>query len=495
MPDATDVVQIWNAADLSLEVELTTAAEHQLGAMGFHPDGSTLLAWGYYSHAWSTATWQLLREPSQIGERREPWPSRIVVANDGSTSGYYSSPSGSTSPTLSVPSHDATLVATGELGGGVSLTEKVSRTLLFRFAAQGGPITGLAFSPDDSLLAATSEDGSLFTWRVRDGSEAWHSGASIFPGELVAASRDGTKVVLKSKGDHSLVSALDGNLLGKFPLEDYASCATDKSAERLACSNEEGPNFVSVNGVPRIAGIDPAAPELFGRGAVALVPDAPVFVQALVLTGTTGVPYTVRLSNLDDAAFREIPMPERTTSSGSFKNYPLALALSDDGQLLAAAVDARYAGVGAPSRPLGYLWDVASLDLVATFGSTQEYPNQASSVAIAPGGNWVAVADEEIEELILFDVGRAAESRYVVDGVCGFEHLAASPDGTLLAADMVSGSPCSDSSVRRTVVVDIAAGAVVATLPGGSNGALAFLSSSSLVRGEADGATSVWCLQ
>jgi len=339
-------------------VELTPPIEeHQLQAVGFHPDGSTLFAFGYFSYEWSTATWQSLRDPLTGSSGSKP--PRVV---------FWTSPSGliATSPTggLGLESHDRTLIATGDDSGEVFLTERVSRTELFRFAAQTGPITGLAFSPDDSLLAATSEDGTLFTWRVRDGVEVWHSGASIFPEDLVGASRDGTKVVLKSKGDRSVVSAADGNLLGKFPLE-YGSCVTDKSGERLACSNEEGPNFVALNGVPRIAGIDPAAPELFRRGTVALVPDAPVFVQALTLSSDTALAdHTVRLSNLDDAGFREILMPARATDSGGyFENHALALALSDDGQRLAAGVDARYSGVGAPRRDIGYLWDVSTLEL------------------------------------------------------------------------------------------------------------------------------------
>jgi WD40 repeat protein len=493
--DPTDVVDVWNAADFTLEVELAATGEHRLSAIGFHPDGSTLFGLGYFSHTWSTATWQTLSEPFRLSSDTDPlWPSRMVFANDGSRGTVSRSSRGNLVP--SIPSHDGTLVARGAEDGSVALSEKLSNTLLFSFAAQAGLTTGLAFSPDDSLLAATSEDGTLFTSRVRDGLEVWHSGASIFPGELVGASRDGTKVVLKSKGDHSVVSGADGSLLGKLPL-DYGSCVTDQSAERLACSNEEGPNFVSLNGVPRNAGIDPVAPELRDRGAVALVPDAPVFVQALgFASNTIGLEYTVRLSNLDDAAFREIAMPARTTDSGYFNNNALALALSDDGQRLAAGVAASYAGVGGPRRDIGYVWDVSSLELVATFGSTGGYPVQASSVAIAPGGNWVAVADRERDQLIVFDVARSAESRYVVEGVCGLEHLAASPDGTLLAVDMVFGAPlCSESSPTQTILIDVAAGVVVATLPGGAEGALAFLSVASLVRGEADGATSVWCLQ
>jgi WD40 repeat protein len=70
--DPTDVVDVWNAADFTLEVEIAATNEHRLSAIGFHPDGSTLFALGYYSHEWSTATWQALSDPFQLSRMTGP---------------------------------------------------------------------------------------------------------------------------------------------------------------------------------------------------------------------------------------------------------------------------------------------------------------------------------------------------------------------------------------------------------------------------------------
>src|SRR5262249_27218943 len=77
-----------------------------------------------------------------------------------------------------VVSPDGKLLATNQPGGarvwnltGTGPGEEVRLALLHSFSGHGGPVLGLAFSPDGGLLATASADSTLRTWDLVTGQE------------------------------------------------------------------------------------------------------------------------------------------------------------------------------------------------------------------------------------------------------------------------------------------------------------------------------------
>lgn len=482
------VVDVWSTTDFKLVKELEVA-DFGIDAVGFSHDGATLQTVSENPQAWSTADWTSKTLPFAFGNWSTALhPSRMVLANDDTGATVTSPTTVSASPpnggtalgfqepadgdvTVAIKSHDGTLLAAGNKKGHVFLWEvSEMRPLLFQFAAQVGAITGLAFTPDDGAVAAASDDGSLFTWIVRDGTERWHAGAPISPKKMVGASRDGSKVVVESGAAHTLVSSKDGSVLGTFPLPP-GSCTTDPAAERLACKSSDGPNFAKLGGIAVTAGVDARASDVLSLGPVAIGPDASLFAQGVALRTAGLNEFVIRLSSLSGAAARDIPV----------QNELSILTLSDDGALLLG---------GRAKNLVGSIWDLATGAAVAAFGDTNFY-GEPSSAVVSPDKAWATVVGDHVHDLIVFDIASDVERRYAVADASGFDHAAASPGGNLLAVDVVHETD--HLLTPQTVVLDARTGSVVATLQGGAEGAIAFLSETTLVRGEADGATSVWC--
>jgi WD40 repeat protein len=484
------LIEVWNTSDFSLATEIDIG-NSSLDAVGFTPDGSTLVGASEAMGGWSTGSWQSTAALGGGYSWSALRSSRIVFSNAGKVarvSGYTSAaaapPNGMAidfqSPEtadvkVAIISHDGTLLAAGDEKGRVFLWEiSAARPLLFRFAAQSGSINALAFSPDDSALSATSDDGSLYSWRVRDGKELWHSGAGVFAGAVVGASRDGSKVVVQSQGSYADLSADDGSLLGKFPLGE-GSCVTDANAARLACSNGTGPNYTTLNGVPITAGIDPMAPDLVSKGPVALMPDATTLAQVVTLRRGPELPLStaVRLWDVNAATFKDLPADAALS----------ALAVSGDGALVAAS---RGGGV------IGVVWDVAKANAIVNVGVGDLDFNATDSVVLSPDGKWAAFAHYFLDRIVLTDLPGGAVHAFTVAGITGFDHLVASPSGKFLFAEMDTIA-AGGITTANGIVIDLAVGTIVKMIPGASKGA-AFLSEKTLIRGEPDGSTTVWCL-
>ncbi|MGF6308553.1 cytochrome c [Bradyrhizobium sp. i1.8.4] len=76
---------------------------------------------------------------------------------------------GSTPIVALAMSTDGTLIAATEIGGGVSVIDRRTRSIVQSLAAQGAPVWSVAFLPDNATLLTGGADGRIRRWNARTG--------------------------------------------------------------------------------------------------------------------------------------------------------------------------------------------------------------------------------------------------------------------------------------------------------------------------------------
>jgi WD40 repeat protein len=514
LSDGTPVVVVFRLADLSIAA--TLALTHNLAGLGpvldFTADGSTLVLKDTNPYAWNTSDWTPLAGAPAIPQNPElprtdqksdysAASQRQVDVNfnqvnassvsAGSAGRYWLSP-GTADLTAVAISRDGNLVAAGDAGGQVyvwQLTQAFldqSTTdvpLLFTFSAQTSTISALALSADGTRLASASQDGTLYVWRTGDGTPLWHAagipiGFAGEPPKVLAA--DGTAgVLLVSQGGaaayllDATADTLRGTLLGD---PSVTGCVGSPDGLATACPAGNRIQVLASGGTPTLTGSSTGTS--LQRAGFALSADHTQLVEDVM---------ALPLASL-------VP-PSKLflwTVGGGQSGTALAQANGAVSPLVFSKNGARVAGISS-SGPV-ILWDAAGGGVLGQWGPASQ-PGFASiyeAVALSDDGMSVAAVGRATTSLLLAGPGPPREIP-LSDGPDGHSSVAFSPDGTLIAATVQSLSTVPSNEIPRGgIVVRVADGTTPHSLPGVATN-VAFLSNTTIVRGELDQTISYWC--
>ena len=403
-------------------------------------------------------------------------------------------------------SHSGFLIASGEQNGAVAVLrlpasgfdQVLVAPVLPPFTSQLGMIQSLAFSPDDSLVASGSDDGTIYVRRVSDGSVVWHADGAppdLNGTEVLAASaHDGQLLALSSfqtinwRG-HVVDLARDvvrGVLDPGFPLARSADfCVGSGDASGLLCPHDSRLDYHGLDGGQATTGTTAGAGDYPLRDSFALAADRTRLVEAIATTGSQGElwswPLPVGASGQKLASTDRRVSPLELSADGS---TVAGVALASPG--IVPQVRAWNAGNGAP---LGQ-WD-------ATFAVGQD-----PRLAVSQTGDLIAAIDVYSPELVLAHPRLGAMQRVTPDrdyDSMGLWSVAVSPDGSRVAVINrdIKGGLLPDGALTHSIAVVDSAGAPVSQIAGYVHvnpSPIAFLDNRTLLRGEEEGAVTMWCL-
>jgi hypothetical protein len=187
-------------------------------------------------------------------------------------------------------------LAAGETNGHVYVwqlprTLPVTMAPVLSLTTQVGTVPALAFSPDDSVLATASDDGTLYVRRVSDGSEVWHAeGPPPFPNGvsvLAANASSGLVLALADRGyvldptTDPTTDAIRGTLSrGTGSGADGTTCVGSADATAMACPGDRIA-FEASGGAAVLTGSPAGTGSFTVRGGFALAPDHTLLVESI----------------------------------------------------------------------------------------------------------------------------------------------------------------------------------------------------------------------
>ncbi len=357
-------------------------------------------------------------------------------------------------------SPDGSLLATSSSDGTARLWDTATGQEIATLTGHGGDVTGLDFSPDGTRLATTGYDGTVRLWDVAEGRELALLGRHPGGATGLDFSPDGTRLATSGLEDGTvyLWDALEGGLVYSFTAHYapawYVTFSPD--GERLATA--------SVDGTAKVwdAATGEELRTLAGHGGlvsvVAFSPDG----ERLA---TSSFDTTVRV--WDAASGQSLLTLSGHTSMVSWVTF------SPDGQWLATA------SVDGTAR----VWDAASGRLLLTLPG---HVGVVIGVAFSPDGTRLASGGFD-GTTRLWDLSPDHELRTLVGYGAEVYALAFSPDGARLATTSFDGT---------ARLWDVASGRLLLTLAnegGLPMRAVAFSPDGAhLVTGSADGTATVW---
>ena len=409
-------------------------------------------------------------------------------------------------------SHGGYLMASGQVNGQVAIwqlptsgyAQVTISPVIPPFTAQVGSIPALAFSQDDSLLASSSDDGSIYVHRVSDGSVVWHAEGAPGRGAisiLAASASSGQLLALTSNSSTgeppafwSLGYVVDlakdvvrGVLDPGFAVDSLgAYCVGSADASAMLCPNGRLA-YRALDGSQTTTGVDAGPTPQTSRGGFALAPDHTRMVEAILTP-------TVQAADLSSWL---LPAGASGQAFAHTDGQLGLLAFSGDGSTL---VGVSTTSVAVPKTGELWAWDartgaaIGQWDLMA-HGVSQE--PTATDIAVSDSGDLVAVVETYGTDVVLVSPRSGTVQRVTprVDGSpAGFPAVAVSPDGTRVAvSSRYTGGLAQQGVVIHNVTVIGSDGSPVSHVAG-SGESTAFLDSHTLLRGEVDGTASVWCL-
>jgi WD40 repeat protein len=328
-------------------------------------------------------------------------------------------------------------------------------------------VTGVAFSPDGSLMASCSFDQTIKIWSTA----TWTlqrtltgSGTSVVS---VAFSPDGLNIV--SGGMDGVVKLWDlsGACLQTITAHSLPVTATVFSPNGSCIISGSDDNTVRIWSVTDGSPICALGGLNFCVGPMALSPDG-------LLCASAGEGQGIQVRNANNGTL------VRTLYGNT--NFVSSLAFSPDSTTLASG--------GGVMDPAIKLWRISDGELVRTIDATT---NGVIALAWSPDGATIACGGDSVEQAItLWNVADGNSLGTLAGHTNGVTALAFSPDGSFLA----SGGRRFDNAVK---VWALPSGPVLYSFSGSSNNieSLAFSPDGSLLASGASGSTSslrVWQL-
>jgi WD40 repeat protein len=214
-------LQFWDLVE-GIEQEPLREATEAVRSVTFAPDGTKL----------AVGTWKLGNQPAMVTVWE--WPTRRRLAELGDFPG---------SVNVLAFSPDGVRLVVGDSSGKVRLWNLGTGRELARWQPHDPPIIGLAFSPDDRLIATSSHaDRDIRLWDASSGGP--RGTLRVPPGvAAVAFSPDGTLLAIaRGDGIAALLDVASGRQVGAFrvPSGSLQAVAFSEDGRLLATGGSDG---------------------------------------------------------------------------------------------------------------------------------------------------------------------------------------------------------------------------------------------------------------
>ena len=498
-------IKLW---DIATKRSIATFGEHMrnISSVAFSSDGTTLASGSYDG---TIKLWDISSKDNiatiEAKNSRYGWVYSIAFSPDGSLLASGQGNGDSTvklwdvatrrniatfghiySVTSVAFSPDGTILASGSWDETVKLWDVATRTNIATFWANTEDIWSVAFSPDGAILASGAYDGTIRLWdtsewlrprptallKVSGDNQQGTLGAELIS-PLVVELRNqyGSALSLQGVPVTFTITAGDGQLNGKFTVENKMTDANGRAQTTLTLGPVAGTNTVEVSGTGlkpvtfNAVGIGtPEVPITSGdyqtwhlpEGAMARLEKGKIGSNDRAIAFSPDGQYLAVASSIgvwlyDVATYRELALIPGHMTENAF------VAFSPDGTLLALGT---YQGSVE-------LWDVSTSTKIATF---EGHTSNVTSVVFSPDGTTFASGSGD-NTVKLWDVATRRNIATLEGHTRRVKSVAFSPDGTILA----SGS--GDNAGYGTLKLwDIATRRNIATLGGhiGQVGSVAF---------------------
>jgi WD40 repeat protein len=329
---------------------------------------------------------------------------------------------------------DGSLLAVGEVSGGLELFDVPARRMLWRAGGPAGLVTSVTFGPGGRIVSGT-DHGSVVVWDATTGRQIGAPLSGLDGGiRRVAFTNDGTGVVAVGR------EGIGSWSLGRQTLGERVRARRDVDIESVAARG----------GVLATAGQslwlwDPHTKRprrLLASGYTPTALNSPTFLAVAVSNDGA------RLATIDPGVSLWDVARGRRVATVDIGDAPTALAFSPDSKTFATAglVQARVK-----------LFDVATRHLIRTSPRAADENTIVLAIAFSPDGRTLVTGSDDVR---FFDVSHGTRLSSVAGGQTGYvADIAFSPDGNLVVTAGHDGDLALwDARTRQPTGTSIAAG-------------------------------------
>ena len=425
-----DTVKLWEVSD---GTELLSLTEHKASVhtVAFSPDGQTLASGGFDAnvHLWKVSNGAKLHtlsnhvslvssvafNPVNNTLASGSWDSSVVVWDISSgqvlkeigATGFKATNSVAFSPQGDI------LIAGGDSSYTSAKSWQVSDyTLIRSFAGNSSSVRQITFSPDSSLLASTSWDGTVKLWTVSDGKEISIPAFIADPNQTyaIAFSPDGTMMASGATNDLSGVTLIrlwqtNGSKIMSWPeTKRIFAVAFSPDGNALASGGEN--STIQLWKVSNGDLLNTFSGHNGWVNSIAFSPDGNILAS-----GASFPDKDVILRKVEDGSVIQI--------LSGHKSEIFSVTFSPDSSMLAS------------SSPDGTIkvWQVANGQELRTFTGHSDWVN---SVAFSPSGKLIASGSSD-NSVKIWQVENGTELETLLGHSDEINSVAFSPDGRYLA--------------------------------------------------------------